>query len=125
MSGQKSDPTEELTSEDIARIRAIVDCIIRHDKTGADRLLDKPISGNDDFWNALKQHEADFRHRFGPLPDDFQTGMNVIALNDGSGWSVDQELWSEHGEMSQLCIFFDVIKARLRNRIEIYDLYVP
>ena len=115
---------EELPLEDASRIRAIVDCVVRHDRAGADRLLDKPISGDEDFWNALKQYEADFQHRFGPLPDDFRTGMRVYTLNDGSGWSIDQALWSEHGEASDLYMILDVIKTHPRNRIEIYTIRV-
>jgi hypothetical protein len=120
-----SDPEDKLPLADIARIRAIVDCVVSHDKTGADRLLDKPISANNDFWDALRQHEADFGHRFSPLPDDFLIGMRVYVLNDGSGWSIDQALWSEHGEMSDLILILDVIRAQPRNKIEIYDLRVP
>ena len=115
---------ENLPLADIARIRAIVDCVVSHDIAGADRLLDKRISGNDDFWDALRQYEADFRHRFGPLPDDFQEGMRIYTYDDGSGWSVDQALWSEHGEMSDLTMILDVIKRHPHNRIEIYDLRV-
>jgi hypothetical protein len=118
-------PETKLAINDIARIRAIVDCLVRHDKAGVDRLSDKPISENADFWDALKGFESDFRHSFGPLPDDFQTGMRVYVLNDGSGWSVDQALWSEHGEMSDLYLILDVIKDQPRSRIEIYDLRVP
>lgn len=120
-----SEHKEHLALEDIARIRAIIDCIVRHDKTGADRLLDKPLSGNADFWDALLQHEADFRHRFGPLPDDFLMEMRVYVLDDGTGWSIDQALWSEYGEVSDLYITLDVIKDQPRNRIEVYDLRVP